>query len=342
MTQQNKWYDQSGELGDIVVSTRVRLARNLKEYPFPHKLDPESKRAVCRKVRDALKNGGSAIADDFDYIEMDKLSDVQAQSLVEKHLASREFAASREGRALLLKKDESVSIMLCEEDHIRIQVMAAGLALKQAYDIADKIDTLLDSELHFAFDAKLGYLTVCPTNIGTGMRASLMLHLPMLQAAGGIDQLVSAVSKVGLTLRGSYGEGTAATGALYQLSNQITLGIDERSALQNLEAVASQVMEKEKQARLSADKTLIEDAVFRSLGILKYARRLTSEELSTHLSNVRMGVSMGIIKDVTVEKINTIFSEYQPAGLIMLDPEAASPEKRDILRAKLIREELTQ
>jgi protein arginine kinase len=236
-----KWYHSAGKNGDIVVSTRIRLARNLKDYSFPSRMTKEQLACVNRAVQDALKD-----QKEFRFIEMDSLDRAGRLALAERHLISPEFAERKGGYAIFLNEDESVCIMLCEEDHLRIQVMAAGLALNEAYEAADRLDTLLDSRLHFAFDEKLGFLTECPTNLGTGMRASVMLHLPALEAANGIDALNKAVGKIGLTLRGTFGEGSSAAGSLYQLSNQITLGIDEKSAIENLAAVASQVIEQEK------------------------------------------------------------------------------------------------
>ena len=195
-------------MSDIVISTRVRLARNLKDYPFPCRLGKQGREKVIESVRDALQGGNSAIAGDFSFIKMSELEPQESVSLVEKHLVSPEFISSGEGRALLLSKDESMSIMLNEEDHIRLQVIRKGLALEEAYDTADKLDTLLDERLEFAFDERLGYLTQCPTNLGTGMRASVMLHLPALEKSKVINRISGNLSKLGLIIRGAHGEGT--------------------------------------------------------------------------------------------------------------------------------------
>ena len=200
----NKWYIENGDQGDVVISTRVRLARNLEEYPFPCRL------TVTRS---------------------------QAVSLAERHLVSPEFVSDRAGRGLLLTDDEAISIMLCEEDHIRLQVMMAGLALKEAYSVADKVDNIIGSKLNYAYDDRIGYLTQCPTNLGTAMRASVMLHLPALTRCGQIGKLAATVSKLGLVIRGAYGEGSSPRGDIYQLSNQITLGISEETALDNLQSI---------------------------------------------------------------------------------------------------------
>ena len=239
----NKWY-QTKSNNDSVLSTRIRFARNLESFPFPCRLDEQGREAVCHAVRDALADVSGL---KLYYIEMNQLSPRQAVALAERHLISPEFATPRKGRALLLSEDESVSIMLCEEDHVRIQVIRGGLDLEGAFELANKIDDLLDSKLNFAFDERIGYLTQCPTNLGTGMRASVMMHLPALSKCGQMPRLASTVSKLGLTIRGTFGEGTGAKGDLYQLSNQVSLGISEQSALDNLKAIAMQIAELKKE-----------------------------------------------------------------------------------------------
>ena len=224
-------------MSNEVISTRVRLARNLKDYPFPCRLSEQGRKKVIEKVTSAIRDSNSSIASDFNLIKLDDLTEAQGVSLVERHLVSPEFISETEGRALLLSKDESMSIMINEEDHIRLQVITDGLSLEQAYDTADKLDTLLDENLEFAFDDKLGYLTQCPTNLGTGMRASVMLHLPALEKSRTIGRIAGNLSKLGLTIRGAYGEGSEPSGSLYQLSNQVTLGISEKAAIENLENI---------------------------------------------------------------------------------------------------------
>lgn len=337
-----KWYHRCGPKGDVVISTRVRLARNLRGMPFPDRMSLEQKQKVCQMVRDALICSNSAIRNDFEYIEMASLSPVKAQALAERHLISPDFCENRQGRALLLKKDESVSIMLCEEDHVRIQVMQPGLQLEQAYDLADKIDTLLDSQLHFAFDDRLGYLTQCPTNLGTGMRASLMMHLPALEATGMMAELYKAVSKIGLVFRGLYGEGSRPKGAIYQLSNQITLGISELDALQNLSSIAGQVIEQEKGAAAQLDKLMMEDGIYRSLGVLQNARILSTDEFMDCLSNVRLGTSLRMISNLSFEVINSLLCDMQPANLIEQDKAAEDPSVRDRSRADQVRKAVEQ
>lgn len=335
-----KWYISSGNNSDVVMSTRIRLARNLQEYPFPARLDVKGENQVCEKVRDALFGGNSHMKDEFAYIKMDSLSETEAVALAEKHLISPEFASERAGRALILNKDESVSIMLCEEDHVRIQVMAPGLDMEGAYETADKIDTLLDSALGFAFDENLGYLTQCPTNLGTGMRASVMLHLPALTACGQMGKLASTVSKLGLTIRGSYGEGSETKGDFYQLSNQVTLGISEKAAMDNLKSITMQLVERERNLRKEMiGSAQIQDKIFRAYGVLKHSRMLSSSEFMELISLVRLGACEKLL-DISQENINEVIAAAQPATLILSKGENAEAQQRDISRAELVRTKL--
>ncbi len=326
---------------NVVISTRVRLARNLKDFPFPCKLNAQGREKVIDKVKDAIKNSNSPIADDFSFIKMSELSPKQCVSLVEKRLVSPEFVSDPQGRALLLSKDESISIMINEEDHIRLQVITDGLSLEQAYDTADKLDTLLDENLEFAFSEKLGYLTQCPTNLGTGMRASVMLHLPALEKSKAINRIAGNLSKLGLTIRGAHGEGTEPKGALYQLSNQVTLGISERAAIENLKNITQQLITQENQARerLCSDIN-VKDSISRSLGVLKSAMVISHDEALGLLSNVRLGIMAEQIKDISVKTIDKLMTDVEPATLQVMQNKNLSPQERDVERAKLIRETL--
>ena len=249
MTETAKWYEKAGNCGDVVISTRVRLARNLKQYPFPTRATDKQREAVEQKVKDALLSGNSILSKEFRFLPLESASEEEAVSLVERHIVSPEFISDRRGKAVLISEDESISIMINEEDHLRIQVLREGLSLKEAAETADRIDTLLSETLDFAYDSEFGYLTQCPTNLGTGLRASVMLHLPALTESGAMPRVSSNLSKLGLTLRGTYGEGSKITGALYQLSNQITLGLSESEAVENLRAITVQLMEEERKAR---------------------------------------------------------------------------------------------
>lgn len=326
---------------DVVISTRIRLARNLKDFPFPCKLNSQGREKVIEKVRDAVKKSNSSVASDFSFIRMSELSSSQSVSLVEKRLVSPEFISETDGRALLISKDECFSIMINEEDHIRLQVITKGLSLEQAYDTADKLDTLLDENLDFAFDEKLGYLTQCPTNLGTGMRASVMLHLPALEKSRAISRIAGNLSKLGLTIRGAHGEGTEPKGALYQLSNQVTLGISEKAAIENLKNITEQLIAQENQARERLCSSIdIQDAISRSLGILRSALVISHDEALKLLSNVRLGIVSKQITDVSSETIDRLMLAVEPATLTVTLNKNLSAHDRDIERAKLIRAEL--
>lgn len=332
----DKWYIQPGAESDVVMSTRVRLARNLREEPFPARLNEQGKKEICRRVKNAVLDSCT----DFDYIEMENMSEAQAVSLAEMHLISPEFTSDRAGRALLLKKDESVSIMVNEEDHIRLQVLSSGLSFQGAYECAGEIDEKLDERLGFAFHPTLGYLTQCPTNLGTGMRASVMLHLPALQECGQITDLANTVSKLGLTIRGTYGEGTQASGAFYQLSNQVTLGISEQGALKNLEGITRQVMVQERRARGQLLKNpMFLDKVWRAAGVLATARCLSSEEFMRLISLVRLGVSQKIF-NIPEAELNRLLIEVQPATLTVHAKQQLDAQQRDVQRAAIVREKL--
>ncbi len=331
----SKWYIGEGDHNDIVISTRIRLARNLADYPFPVRLDNKSKIEVNEKIRDALKD-----KENLTYTELKTLTRSQIVSLAERHLISPEFASNSDARALLMSDNEDISIMLCEEDHIRLQVMKSGLALKEAYELADKIDTEINQSLKYAFDEKLGYLTQCPTNLGTGMRASVMLHLPALTAKGQIGSLASTVSKLGLTIRGAYGEGMSAMGDLYQLSNQVSLGISEKSAIDNLKTITLQLAAQERAARTEAAKSIeTEDAVFRAYGILKSARILSTKEFMSLISKVRFGAVCGMI-NTDLKTINELMVSMQPATINAFVGKTLSLDERDVERAKIVRERL--
>ena len=264
----------------------------------------------------------------------------QSVSLAERHLISPEFASDRAGRALLLTDDEAVSIMLCEEDHIRLQVMMAGLALKEAYSVADKIDNIISSKLNYAYDDRIGYLTQCPTNLGTAMRASVMLHLPALTRCGQIGKLASTVSKLGLVIRGAYGEGSSPKGDIYQLSNQITLGISEEAALNNLQSITLQLVAQERAAAEKLiENPIEEDRIFRAWGILKNARVLSGDEFMELSSLLRMGISTKSI-DFDIATLNELTTRVQPATINAAEGKELNSQQRDVLRAKWVREAL--
>ena len=333
----NKWYLGTGAQSDVIISTRIRFARNIKEFPFPSKLGVPERIRVNNILEKAILDCKEY---DFKFIEMKTMSQLQAVSLAERHLVSPEFASSGDGRALIITEDESVSIMLCEEDHIRLQVMKAGLSLEEAYKEADEIDNAISKRLNYAFDDRIGFLTQYPTNLGTGMRASVMLHLPALSSLKQIQKLIETVSKLGLSIGGSYGEFTHAKGDLYQLSNQITLGISEKVAIENLKSIALQIAAQERAAREEVCKLKeTEDKVFRAYGILKYARLLGVDEFMQCISLVRLGAVRNIL-NTDEARIGKLMVDMQPATISISVERPLDDKDRDELRAKLVRESL--
>lgn len=334
----SRWYLEELAQNGVAVSSRIRLARNLAGMPFPSRMTAEDRRELNERVKNAIIDSNSPFAKSLKYINMSDVPEIQKYAMVERHIISPEFAAKTDDSAIILSEDESISIMIGEEDHLRIQVIAAGLELKKAYDLAESVDTFLYDALHFAFDSNLGYLTECPTNLGTGLRASVMLHLPALETSGEIVGLIDSISKIGFTVRGMYGEGSKSIASLYQVSNQITLGISENNALENLKAITSQLIEKEQNARSLLNKIEVEDVCWRALGILQNARILSSEEMINLISRVRLGKSMGIINK-ECEPIK-ILIEAQPFMLMQANG-AMDAVDRDISRANTVREALS-
>lgn len=329
-----KWYRDFGPEGDVVLSTRIRFARNIREYPFPFRLDEDKKKELNSRIKDAVLSDN----ENMSFIEMESVPAFQTVSLAERHLISPEFAGPSKSKALILSDEEDVSIMLQEEDHLRIQAMEAGLNLEKAYEKAEKVEKDIGRVLNYAFDERIGFLTQCPTNLGTGMRASVMLHLPALTKQGLISRLASTVSKLGLVIRGAYGEGSQPGGDIYQISNQITLGISEKEAIFNLESIVKQIISQERNARkeLLSDESYL-DSIFRAYGILKYARKLTSNEFMKLISLVRLASAEKII-DIDTEKINAMIPDMQPATVNVRNSLMLDAEERDKLRAKEVRE----
>ncbi len=331
------WYNQKAPDDDIVVSTRIRLARNLNGIPFPSKMTSKQLDEVNEAVRGAILNSNTPYAKSLKFILMKDIPENERYAMVERHIISREFASNCENRSIIISEDESISIMVGEEDHIRIQVILAGLQLEKAYDIAESIDSLLCGSLDLAFDDRLGFLTECPTNLGTGLRASVMLHLPMVESGGEMAGLAESVNKIGFTVRGMYGEGSKAAASLYQISNQITLGISEKNAIDNLKIITMQLVDKERNSRGQINRLKVEDICMRAMGILKNARILSSAEMMEHLSEIKLGVSLGII-ELSVSPIKLII-EGQPF-MLMRKFGTMQPDERDIYRANIIRKSL--
>ena len=282
----SSWYTSHAPEDDIAVSTRIRLARNLSGLPFPARMTPEQRKELNLKVKNAVLQSNTPFAKSLKYIDMADVPQTEIAAMVERHIISPEFAEENADRAIIISADESISIMIGEEDHVRIQVILGGLQLEKAYDTAEQLDSLLYNELHFAFDRSLGFLTECPTNLGTGLRASVMLHLPVTESNGEISSIAETVGKIGFTVRGMYGEGSKASASMYQVSNQITLGISEKNAIDNLKIITAQLIDKERKARNSLNKIKLEDMCFRALGTLQNCRVLSSKEMMDLLSRI--------------------------------------------------------
>ncbi len=331
----SNWYTDIANESDIVVSTRVRLARNLKDIPFPSRMSTQMREELKVKVKNAVTNSEFSFSQKLKYIDMKDVPELETKAMVERHIISPEFASKTEGRAIVISEDENISIMVGEEDHIRIQVILPGLQLQKAYETADKLDDFLNKSLDFAYDKQLGFLTECPTNLGTGLRASVMMHLPLCESTGQLSVFSESVAKIGFTIRGLYGEGSKASASLYQISNQITLGISEENAIKNLQAITSQIIEKESSASENLNSVAIEDKIYRALGTLQNCRILESKEMTNLISLIKLGVRMGILnKEYNPIKI---LVEGQP-NMLMKKYGILNSDERDIIRAKHIRE----
>lgn len=337
------WINELGPDGDIIISSRIRIARNIEAYPFPIALTKAKSKEVIKKVSDTIIEGNSILKKDFELYTLEDTSPLERQVMVEKHLISPNLVEKADKSAALVNKDESVSIMINEEDHIRIQCLLPGLQLSKAWDTADKIDDVIEENIKYAFDEQLGYLTSCPTNVGTGIRASVMIHLPALTMTGYINRILQAANQIGLAVRGLYGEGTEFAGDVFQISNQLTLGRTEQETISNLKDVTKQIIQKERDARstlMANNRLQVEDKIFRSYGILTNARMLTSQECMKLLSDVRLGIDLKIIDNITIDKINQAMVMSQPANLQKLADKALSANERDVRRASLVREKL--
>lgn len=328
------WYNSKGKENDVVVSSRIRLARNIADYPFDSRLDETSAKEIIEKVTEALGKG-------FTKTELNGLSAVEAGALVEKHYISPDFAKKKLPRVMLKNETDEVAVMVCEEDHIRLQCILPGLALDEAYEKACIYDDKLDDNLNIAFNEDIGYLTHCPTNLGLGMRASVMLFLPALTLTRSMENLSVQLSKLGVIIRGMYGEGSQPDGCLYQVSNRITMGVTEEDTIKRLNDIVMQICDKERKARdvLKSDNhSALADRVCRAYGILKYARIMSSKEFLKLYSDVRLGIALGLIDGLTYEKLGEIMIGVLPANLILRNGgKSIGDLERDILRADYIR-----
>lgn len=327
------WYLEDGKDSDVVVSSRVRIARNIAGKKFVSTASDGELKDVLMTIKN------SNIDSDLHFINLSDLDELMQNSLVEKRVISRDLLEMKE-TGILLNDAEDISIMINEEDHLRIQVMKPGFNLDEALSDAIKVDEKISSKINYAYNDKYGFLTACPTNLGTGLRASVMLHLPALRLTGKIEKVLEVVNKVNLNVRGVYGEGTEAIGDLYQVSNKISLGVTEEEIVENVKLIVQKLIEQERKAReyLKNQGETFEDRVSRTYGNLLYARKMTYSECAKLISIVRLGISMGIITEIDNEKLNKISILTKPATLQKYLKKELSAEERDIERAKVIKQ----
>ncbi len=341
LNNKGEWLRCTGPNSDIVMSSRIRLARNLSKYPFSHwasKKEQEEVLQISKKTVASSKKIKSSLC-----LDMAKLDTLDKQFLVERHLMSREHTVNAENKGLCIGEREVVSIMINEEDHLRIQVMKSGFDLRDAWHIINDIDNELGGSLPYAYSLDFGYLTACPTNTGTGMRASVMLHLPSLVMTKQIGKVLQAITKLSLTARGLYGEGTEASGNFFQISNQVSLGHREEDIIDNIERIIKQIIDHEHSARealLSQNRSVLEDRIWRAYGTLKSAHIISSSETIDLLSLVRLGVDLNLIQKVDRSLITELFIITQPAHLQKIERKKLNPNERDVKRAQIVRDKI--
>ena len=326
-----------GPNNDIVMGSRIRLARNVAKVPFPAMANDEQLAHVCELARSVTAHRRL----DMDYFSIAQVPRLERELLVEKHLISPQQTREVQHKAVVLRKDELVSIMVNEEDHLRIQSIYPGFQLESAWEQCDQIDDVIGENLEYAFSAELGYLTACPTNVGTGLRASVMLHLPVLSMTNQMQRVIPVINKLGLAVRGLYGEGTEAVGNIYQISNQLTLGHSEQEIIQHLTTVARQIVDQEKEARqqvVQIGKAELEDRTYRALGVLSQARVLSSQEAMQLLSEVWLGVDVGLIQELDSQILKSLVVLIRPAHLQKINGKDMDAAERDVYRAHLVRE----
>ena len=338
-----EWLRGSGPESDIVISSRIRLARNLAEFPFISRASQSDRGEIEAILRDRVMHIQES--GELEYVNVNELKVIDRQFLVERQLISREHAESEGARGVAIDRREQVSLMINEEDHLRIQVMHSGLDLDAAWQQIDRIDSLIADQVTFAFHPKLGYLTACPTNVGTGVRVSVMLHLPALVITRQIDKVFRSLQKISLAVRGLYGEGSQAMGDFYQISNQITLGKSETDLVKQVGDIVPVLIDYERQARdflVKESHENLHDKVSRAYGILRTAQTISSEETMHLLSSVRMGVNLGLINDLKIPTLNELFIHTQPAHLQKLRGVELDTADRNIERARYLRRHLNK
>ncbi len=326
----------------IVLMTRIRLARNLAGKPFPGWARPSQREAILTTCRDAVSSAPQMKRSLN--VGVSELSDLQKQILVERHLISRELSGSKSGSGVVISKDQAVSVMVNEEDHLRIQVLRAGFQLKKSWNTINELDSALEDTLDYAFSPTLGYLTACPTNLGTAMRASAMMHLPALVISNQMEKVVRAVNQLGMVVRGLFGEGSDASGSIFQISNQTTLGEAEEEIIRRLSSVLNSIIEHELNARqrlVEGDGAKLFDKIGRAYGILQNSHLLSSSEAMNLLSLARLGVDLGVFPDDSRSIIDRLFIEAQPGHILHLSKQELESGQRDMLRAERLRNEFT-
>lgn len=341
ISSSGEWLRATGSDADIVISSRLRLARNLADFPFCNRASELERREIEKLLKDCSQS--IAIGRPLHYFDVALLNPLDQQLLVERQLISREHAAGHGARGMALAAGEDVSLMFNEEDHLRIQVLHSGYSIKECWQLIDSIDDRIEEQLRFAYNEEFGYLTACPTNVGTGMRASVMLHLPALAMTKQLDRVFRALQKIQLAVRGLYGEGSQASGDFYQISNNITLGKTEEEIIRDIDVVVPQIVEYERKAReglITQNKQTLHDKVSRAYGVLRTAQTISSEETMHLLSSVRMGVNLNLIADIKIDTINDLFIHTQPAHLQKLEGQPLETEQRNIARATYLRRRL--
>jgi protein arginine kinase len=336
-----EWLRGTGPESDIVISSRIRLARNLADFPFVSRAGTEERGQIAETIERGIRESNRTRR--LEVLQLEGLPSLDRQFLMERQLISREHAAADGRRGVAFPPEENISLMVNEEDHLRMQFLKSGLALNEAWDEANGVDDSLEERLSFAFHPQLGYLTACPTNVGTGLRASVMLHLPALVITKQIEKVFRALHKINLAVRGLYGEGSQASGDFYQISNQTTLGKSEAKTIQDIIAVVPQIIEyerKSRQALLEESRQTLQDRVARSLGILRSAHEISSEETMHHLSNVRLGINLGLIDGLAMPTVNEMFIHTQPAHLQKLQGSELDSRGRNVARATYLRTRL--
>ncbi|MEX0867397.1 MAG: protein arginine kinase [Pirellulales bacterium] len=338
-----EWLKGSGPDSDIVISSRIRLARNLADFPFISRATELDRSEIEKRLRGIVR--GDDLALTLHYLNVAELTEVDRQFLVERQLISRELAESSGARGVAISQDEQVSLMINEEDHLRMQIMHSGFDLVSAWEQLNAIDDAVENKLTYAFNEQLGYLTACPTNVGTGMRVSVMLHLPALVITRQIEKVFRSLHKISLAVRGLYGEGSQAMGDFYQISNQITLGRSEEELIEQVSDVVPKLINYERIARkflMKENQESLHDRVSRAFGILSTAQTISSEETMHLLSSVRMGVNLGLIPDLQIPHLNELFIHTQPAHLQKLSGVELETADRNIERARYLRTHLNR